>query len=1622
MTPAPSSNSRNRRSATLANIPPPMGPPPPTPPEGHPRINLGHRHSSSHSAQSSFSSQSGSSNISGPSQQTMVYSGGPSSFAPPRTSFSSPRASPVAQLRSNRERSDTETWSDGAWRSIFDAALVKAQQAVQLDELQETALAANLYAQAANDLGRVIPMCSSEKKKQSMLAIQSIYLDRVSQLKGTALPRSPLPHSVSSGSFNGATALGDDGSNRSSGYRHSISSYGGAPCGDEQQAYQPQQYHPQPFQSPEQQHFQPPAPVQPRQDPYQLYQIQQQQQQHQLMLLQQQHQQRQQQEQQQQQVQQEKGFRLFGKKRSKTQPSASHPPELGQPANSVMSSDSNQRNSNINLQGSNGYPPYVEYTSGSTNDSYSVPYVAPPEATSSPPVVSPIFMTHSPAPRSDKSRTDDSKEQQQQPQEQTGKSSKWNPFGKKKSKSFSNNESSTPYNPQRESIQATTGATVPVLLPAVELASVPQLSSPVAAIGAFSQRNQNRHMENIPPEALESDYDDIEDRYYDDEDEDADPFYIADTKGRAQAFEGKDIGATEKAPKAVKEEPPRSREPLKQSASYSQKQSFSPNYNFPEHDSNSLSIQNDTQELHSEPMADEQAYTSNFTDDNADDFEFQDQLQQSYQQSFSEHEDQFMDARESFLPDSSDIADEATNDANMAAGATAESSMEPHPDSQPQPEPVIGPSLEKTKSKRTWYGKKKKENEKEKEKERFDDVAKLMDEALFGGGSIHKPSKQKLKEKQSVTSFTKNTLDDDEGKPGELGSQSALQGNIDDHEPVQSVNSRAIRVDAPPTKEELLSRTEEAAPEQQPTAHATQVSLVAEVPGLNVAAIPEASEIKTESGIAASGNQDDKFVVSDTPKRSMARHFSIFKTKKINDAEQERPEEGGPSLTRTTTNDDERKSMHSHQTQQSSHSAQGRIAAEMAAALAVRPKEKEVKKRESDEYVPYEYQEDLEGPLMERVEIPENREVIGFVMPVEENLDYTMQDNEEAALDSWDSWVSQLESFEKVLSDKGMKKEKAKKAKNIKEPKPSKEESSSPMGSIKANRSSIFNLGRSDTMKSRASTTLDLNAQLLDSRPLSMSTTLLDDPSVSPRLSFQSSKSGGSETPAIHAMSYQQPAKKRWWNPKRKDTNSLYRVSHAFSMADLDSAQDRHLSVLLQTDQVRSSDNLALDTAIMSMPVNLTEPSTPAPEITTSSKELPVTAECSDEKGKKEGRKDEEDDKADAVPDAAADTVVEAETVVETVAGTAVEAAIKNEVHAEVETEAPIASMPKAKAKSIKAKLLPISTPLQQLLKLQNAEELWQYVQQAKTYATSKMNKGDKRSASIALKRAQALEARWQEIMLEMASSDEDTDEILEDDEDEEEETSEGEEEHKAPIIPALENPTKEETAAKIIAAGPTVPIVPSPTLNPTSTSFNIPNTHDGTKLGIQDDDEDEFEAHRKRRNTISRSNSTPDKYSKYKINKSPAAAGSISNSTNATSSLAILTEEETNEQGELSVRASPTASNAEKDDGRLGPDATIEQLVASTNMEHLKFYIQRKKTDTVAKARSGSKFAALEGMKHVKLLQQRLADLLEAEEQKGAAEENNDEFKDAESKGAADDVKGGECENEAKDICEKEP
>ncbi|KAG0261961.1 hypothetical protein BG011_000510 [Mortierella polycephala] len=1506
MTPAPSS-SRNRRSATLSNIPLPIGPLPPPPQHGL----------SQHSPHSSFSSHSGPLSVTIPGHQPSVYPGGSSPYGPPRASFSSSRASPspVTQTRSGRER-EQEARSDNAWRSIFDAALVKAQQAVQLDELQETALAANLYAQAANDLGRVIPMCSSEKKKQSMLAIQAIYLDRVSQLKESTAK-------ASSKSDSAATGESHDGANN---YRYSVASNQGMAYGDEtQQQYQPQQfqtqshmqqqlYQPHPAQQLQQQ-YQTPAPIPVQHLPHQLHHIQHTQQQP-LVLQQQQPIQ-----QQTPQEQQGKGFRFFGKKRSKTQPSATHPPEFNQTWHTQDPSNST------------GYSQYGEHV-GSENDGYSVPYMAPPRAPSPPPVVvSPIFMTQPP---------NSTHESGQSEEQKTNKSSKWRPFGKKKSKSFSNNETSTAYNPQQEIIQTppmpTPAISTPVFSPTLEPVAAPHLVDPTDYSDAYSHQKQSDwYVANTQEEYGYNEFEfENQNRYYDDGDEEVDPYYIADTKGRAQAFEGENAGSKDTQPKELEEKDTSLvRKPLNHSASsYSQEQSFTPNYMYAQNDSATSPTAQADQHLQSGPMLDEHAYTQAYMVDESDGNITEDLAQQHYlkyqeQQYYQQHQQD--QQHQQYFGDDDAIVPDVRGVDEAPALATPESAAGPESDLTAHPENKDETALEKSKSKRTWFGKKKKD--KAKEPERFDDVAKLMDEALFGSGSAIKAQKDKQKGKEREKENGEEYEREEEMKKMMMEMEmeenvpSSAQPDNQQSQDIESPLQAHADISDKPAVEVAVEGATEAAPiDVTPDAAEDYFTTTKETSSEHdgrvdtfLAPVPESSELVTsESGITTTTGQDAKSIVSDTPKRSKTRHFGIFRSKKNKDVE---TFQEGTALTPVATNDDE-KSMHSSHTRQSSQSADRR-ATELAVALTVRPKEKETKARVSDEYVPYEYQEELEGPLMERVEVPENREVIGFVMPIEEAMDYTLEGNEEAALENWDSWVSQLESFEKVLSDKGMKKEKIKKVKKAKEPK---DEALAPMGSIKANRSSIFGLGQSDILRSRASTTLDLNAHLQEGRPLSMSTTLLDDGSSSnPRLSFQSSKSGGSEIP-VQFITTQQ-AKKRWWNPKRKETVSLYRVSNAFSMADLD--QDRHLSTLLRSeDRIHSSDNLTLDTTIMSMPLTLTEPSTPAPEFT---KDAPASMKSTLELDMMDDNKDDNKDKEKSAP----------------------------KEDEEAESEVAIAPMPKtkAKAKSNKPKLLPISTPLSQLLKIENAEELWQYVQQAKTYATSRMNKGDKRSASIALKRAQALESRWQEVLLEMASSDEDTDGLLED-EDEEEESEE-----EVAVMPVK----KEKAAPKEDVA----PVVVTPTLTPI---MNPLNTHNA----IEDDDEEEdYVVHR--RNTISRSNSTPDKYSKYKVNK-PAPVVSATSSP----SLAILTEEETNEKGELSVKnsAATLAAADNHDDGRLGSDATLEQMTESTSVEHLKFYIQRMKTDTVAKARNGSKFAALEGMKNVKVLQQRLADLQESNEE----------------------------------------
>ncbi|KAG0309074.1 hypothetical protein BGZ98_005396 [Dissophora globulifera] len=1554
------------------------------------------------------------------------------------------------RARSGRDR-DRESWSDSNWRSIFDAALVKAQQAVQLDELQETALAANLYAQAANDLARVIPLCGSERKQQSMLAIQAIYLDRVTQLREAAQSKGPAIPAAHSSSNSAASSEGNDGGyNR----RQSVPVYA-----DEMQQYSPHQYQPQPFRSPmlqprqqlsrvpqqqQYQHqqlrqFQPsPRQMQPMQQqlqfqpsPQQTHQTQHLEQQYRFQQQQAQRQQDQQletqrqqfgtqrqqeqhfeaqwqqdqqlEDEQQQHDQQDKGFRLFGKKRSKTQPSAPQPPEFVQA-------------SHFNGAGPDRLGSYSGYNNAGHN-AYPTPSTPSPIPPSPPPVVvSPIFMTHPPAQSSHR--------QQQQEQPTKSSSSKWRPFGKKKSKSLSTKvEAPGVYDPQRDNAQVV--PKLPAFSSNADSRSHQHLVDPSDRADVYAgHARTDWYAEPTMPQKEDEDelYQDEyrgeevrEDVYYDDHDEDIDPYYNADINGRAKAFEGQDLGTLEKKPVVLNEEPePAIRRPLNQSASsYSEKQSFTPMFDYPQTDSDAPQEPLAVLELQSVPVADQQVYTSNYTDGVEDYSEYQ-----ALADSFFLQEDQrhpplsFMEGEDPFVEDhveESPIIKNTAPAVDMDSEAPMSAFKETNEDIEF--EPRAGSELKKSKSRRTWYGKIKKE----KEPDKLDKVAKLMDEAMFGGGKpSHKASKSKLSEVPSVPSLSKR---DSITKAGSIATMDSF-GKTDSLTKTHSISKTDSyiseqRQDIAPTVPEAQPAPEiQSKPEvdlvfpaqlRTRDDHDGEDNLVESksieqhdeathqtVLGTDDA-VPEFADRSKEDVESPVMGQDAKPTTSEI-KRAKSRHLGIFKSKKSKESgkdfaigidttaeapkqqasSQERPaEESMPPTPLVMSNGDK-----STQSQHIGKSTQNnsRKSVEMAAALAVRPKDK---KQNSNGYVPYEYQEDVEGPLMERVEVRENRDIIGFVLPVEEVIDYTAEGNEEAALENWDSWVSQLESFERVLSDKGMKKDKAKKAKKEK---------------AKSNRSSLIATARPDTM-------------------------VMDHAPIAGRPSFQSSRSGESEAPS--QLTPTSSTKKHWWSTKRRETiSSMYHVPNSFSTADLE--QSRHLStLLLSQDQVRSSDRLTLNTQLVSMPISLTEPPTPAPELV--SKEAPAVMETVHEDKKDEKTPDVQ--KVEEQQQQQQEQKQQQEQQ-EQEQRQQQQQEQEQQQHEEVEEveETPIA--PKSKTESGKSKLLPISTPLLELLKLDDAEELWQYVYQAKKYAASRMSKGDKRSAAIALKRAQTLEARWQEVLLEMNSANEDTDDQLEEDDEEEEESEE------EVIVPVKNDKNKKVVSTNITVAGSSDPTpraaAPTPTTAPatpkpiTITTNTPPNTHND--IDEEDEEEEEsYAAQRRKSAARSRSNTTLDKYSKYKVNKAT--------SPNVSKSLAIVAEEETSEQGEQSAKAyaASDAGATGDDDGRLGPDATLEQMLESTSVVHLKFYIQRMKTDTVAKARNGSKFAALEGMKNVKILQQRLEELQSTKEDSKEDSKEDEAEEKHEQKAMAKDLDPHTSAGSSKDVvsevsAEKEP
>lgn len=187
------------------------------------------------------------------------------------------------------------------------------------------------------------------------------------------------------------------------------------------------------------------------------------------------------------------------------------------------------------------YASYNDYNSNINGGYISPPYSEPQKATgSSATLVTPVFMnqTQTPSPTppvASNNNNNNLPAVETPPTEQTTKSSRWKPFGKKKSKSFSAGETmSGPYRPPND---------YEIPAPPLPMGAQQQLQNlvdPGDHADAYSQQQHaDWYVGNDDGPMLMDEYEQHT-RYYDeDEDEDVDPYYIADNRGRAQAYEGK---------------------------------------------------------------------------------------------------------------------------------------------------------------------------------------------------------------------------------------------------------------------------------------------------------------------------------------------------------------------------------------------------------------------------------------------------------------------------------------------------------------------------------------------------------------------------------------------------------------------------------------------------------------------------------------------------------------------------------------------------------------------------------------------------------------------------------------------------------------------------------------------------------------------------------------------------------------------------------------------------------------------------------------------------------------------------------------------------------------------------
>jgi len=250
-----------------------------------------------------------------------------------------------------------------------------------------------------------------------------------------------------------------------------------------------------------------------------------------------------------------KKSKMSRKKRSKTQPSAPNPPEFIQ-QEIINKAPKGANNSN----GYGSYTPYGEYHDAGNGGYISPPLTGPTSSPSPPPPMDASTLNRAVTPSLPTPPGSQTAELQLEVPSSTSKGSRWRPFGKKKSKSFSAGEKGgiPPLRPpppgeyQLPSFPPSATGTQQPQLPLPQPQQPPQPPQPAAQSqpGPLSNNDMINPAERTNASAQQQlqdwyrehghDPSSLEDlvhhtQYYDDDENgDVDPYYIADNKGRAQ--------------------------------------------------------------------------------------------------------------------------------------------------------------------------------------------------------------------------------------------------------------------------------------------------------------------------------------------------------------------------------------------------------------------------------------------------------------------------------------------------------------------------------------------------------------------------------------------------------------------------------------------------------------------------------------------------------------------------------------------------------------------------------------------------------------------------------------------------------------------------------------------------------------------------------------------------------------------------------------------------------------------------------------------------------------------------------------------------------------------------------